>query len=390
VGPLQGIRVVEIATVGPVPFCAMMLADLGAEVIRVDRAGDGPPLLMEPRADPLNRGRRSIAVDLKCEGAIELMLRLVERADVLVEGFRPGVAERLGIGPDSCRERNSRLVYGRVTGWGREGPLAPRAGHDIDFVALSGALHPLGLRGGPPAIPLNMVADFGGGGMLLTVGVLSALWERDRSGLGQVVDASMVDGAALLTTMIHGLRAAGLWIDERGSNLLDSGAPFYDVYQTADGGHMAVGALEPRFYSALLRGLGLDGEALPEQYDRLGWPVLRRRFSAVFSAKSRREWESVFAGLDACVAPVLALGEAPLHPHNVARGTFIDVDGVTQPAPAPRFGRTPSERPSAPPEAGEHTDALLAECGFTAAEVDALRRSGAVGWPPVRPDPGHW
>jgi alpha-methylacyl-CoA racemase len=378
VGPLKGIRVVEIAAVGPVPFCGMVLADLGADVIRVDRAGGGPPVLMEPKADPSNRGRRSIAVDLKCEGAVEVVLRLVERTDVLLEGFRPGVAERLGIGPETCRGRNPRLVYGRVTGWGREGPLAPRTGHDIDFVALAGALHPIGRRGGPPAIPLNMVADFGGGGMLLAVGVLAALWEREGSGLGQVVDASMVDGAALLTTMIHGLRAAGQWTDERGSNLLDSGAPFYDVYQTSDGGHMAVGALEPRFYSALLEGLGLDAEALPEQYDRSGWPVLRRRFATVFMAKSRREWEGVFADLDACVAPVLALGEAPLHPHNVARGTFIEIGGVTQPAPAPRFGRTPPERPAVPPGAGEHTDAILAGCGFTADEIDALHLSGAV------------
>jgi alpha-methylacyl-CoA racemase len=378
VGPLAGMKVVEIATVGPTPFCGMVLADLGADVIRVDRAGDGPPLLMEPGADPSERSRRSISIDLKSDGASEVVLCLAQRADVLIEGFRPGVAERLGFGPDACRQRNPRLVYGRVTGWGRRGPLAPRAGHDINFLALAGALHPIGRRGDPPAIPMNMVADYGGGGMLLAVGVLAALWERERSGLGQVVDASMVDGSALLTTMIHGLRAAGLWSDERGVNLLDSGAPFYDVYQTADGGYMAVGALEPRFYSALIQGLGLEGAALPEQYDRSGWPLLRERFASTFLAKSRQEWEDAFAGLDACVAPVLALGEAPWHPHNVARGTFIEVGGVTQPGPAPRFERTPPALPTPPPRVGEHTEVILAECGFTAADIAALRRSGTV------------
>jgi alpha-methylacyl-CoA racemase len=378
VGPLEGMTVIEVASLGPGPFCAMVLADLGAKVIRIDRkegGGAALPLAM----DPLSRGRRSIVVDLKRPEGAEVVLRLVERADVLVEGFRPGVAERLGIGPETCLARNPRLVYGRMTGWGQEGPLAARAGHDIDYIALVGALHPIGRAGGPPVPPLNLLGDFGGGGMLAALGILAALWEREQSGWGQVVDAAMVDGSALLTAMFHGMRAAGLWSDERGTNLLDTGAPFYDCYETADGRFMAVGALEPQFFMALCSGLGLDPGGLPMQYDPSGWPVLRERFAAAFRTRTRAEWEQVFGGIDACVAPVLTMEEAIRHPHNLARGTFVEVGGITQPGPAPRFSRTPSAVPAPPAAPGEHTEEILIEAGFTEAEVAGLRAAGAVG-----------
>ncbi len=376
-GPLEGMTVIEIASLGPGPFCAMVLADLGARVIRVDRKVSGGALPIA--IDPLHRGRESLTLDLKRPGSAEVVLRLVERADVLLEGFRPGVAERLGIGPDACLARNSRLVYGRVTGWGQEGPLAARAGHDIDYIALAGALHPIGRAGGPPVPPLNLVADFGGGGMLAALGVLAALWERQRSGLGQVVDAAMVDGSALLTAMFHGMRAAGLWTDDRGTNLLDSGAPFYDCYETADGRFVAVGALEPQFYVALCAGLGLDPGTLPSQYDPSGWPVLRECFARAFRSRTRDEWEEVFGGMDACVAPVLTMEEATLHPHNRLRGTFVDVGGIVQPGPAPRFGRTPAAVPAPAAVPGEHTAQVLADFGFTEEEVAGLLAGLVVG-----------
>jgi alpha-methylacyl-CoA racemase len=376
-GPLSGLRVIEVAGLGALPFGGLMLADLGAEVLRLDRLGD-PPFGFVAH-NPLDRGRRSVAVDLKHPGAPAMMLRLAASADVLVEGFRPGVAERLGIGPDVCLERNPRLVYGRMTGWGRDGPLARRAGHDIDYIALSGALHPVGPADRPPTPPLNYVGDFGGGGMLLVVGILAALYERERSGRGQVVDAAMIDGSALLSTLFHGLRAGGLWSDGRGGNLLDGSAPFYATYRTADGGHVAVGAIEPQFYAELLDGLGLTQDELPPQDDRASWPRTQQRFAAIFATRTRDEWAERFSGTDACVAPVLALGEAPGHPHNAARGVFVDVGGVVQPAPAPRFSRTPAPVPTAPPSPGEHTDAALAAWGFTPNEIAALRRDGTVG-----------
>lgn len=376
-GPLEGMTVIEIASLGPGPFCAMVLADLGARVIRVDRKVSGGQLPIA--IDPLHRGRESLTLDLKCPGSAEVVLRLIERADVLLEGFRPGVAERLGIGPDACLARNPRLVYGRVTGWGQEGPLAARAGHDIDYIALAGALHPIGRAGGPPVPPLNLVADFGGGGMLAALGVLAALWERQRSGLGQVVDAAMVDGSALLTAMFHGMRAAGLWTDDRGTNLLDSGAPFYDCYETADGRFVAVGALEPQFYAALCVGLGIDAGSLPAQYDPAGWPVLRERFASTFRSRTRDEWEEVFGRMDACVAPVLTMEEATHHPHNQTRGTFVDVGGIVQPGPAPRFGRTPAAVPAPAAVPGEHTAQVLADFGFTEEEVAGLRAGLVVG-----------
>jgi alpha-methylacyl-CoA racemase len=379
-GPLQGVRVVEIASLAPAPFGCMILADLGASVIQVDRASvvGGGGEAMVP-AGPLRRGRRSVGLNLKDEAGVEVLLRLAESADVLVEGFRPGVAERLGFGPDVCLRRNPRLIFARMTGWGQQGPLAPSAGHDIDYIAISGALDPIGRRGERPVPPLNLVGDFGGGGMLLALGILAALVERAQSGRGQVVDAAMVDGSALLTTFLHGMRAAGMWRDERGTNLLDGGAPFYDTYETADGRHVAVGALEPQFYAELVARLGLDGEELPAQMDPAGWPVLRARLREVFKQRTRAQWAAVFEGTDACVAPVLTLGEAPGHPHNAARGTFTDVGGVVQPAPAPRFSRTPCATPDPPGAAGADTDAVLAAIGLTPQEIEALRERGTAG-----------
>jgi alpha-methylacyl-CoA racemase len=377
-GPLDGIRVVEIASLAPAPFGCMILADLGADVLRVERAEICGTTASAP-LDPLTRGRRSVGLNLKDPAGVELLLRLAASADVLVEGFRPGVAERLGFGPQVCAERNPRLVYGRMTGWGQDGPLAPTAGHDIDYIAISGALSLVGRAGQAPVPPVNLLADFGGGGMLLALGILAALLERERSGLGQVVDAAMVDGSALLTSFVYGLRAAGAWQDARGVNLLDGGAPFYDTYQTADGGYVAVGALEAKFYAELLAGLGLSTASLPPQYDRAGWPVLRARFTEVFLTRTRDEWAEVFAGSDGCVAPVLSPAEAPGHPHNAARGTFADVGGLVQPAPAPRFGRSPAGLPSAPARPGADTDAALAELGCTTAQIAAMRASGTVG-----------
>src|SRR5215470_2827109 len=377
-GPLAGLRVVEIASLAPAPFCCMVLADLGAEVLLVDRTVPSVSLASVPN-NPLNRGRRSVAADLKHPRGAELVLRLAESADVLVEGFRPGVAERLGFGPDACLARNPRLVYGRMTGWGQEGPLADRAGHDIDYIAVAGALHPIGPPDRPPVPPVNYLADFGGGGMLLAVGILAALFERERSGRGQVVDAAMVDGAALLSALLHGLRAIGMWSDRREGNLLDGTLPFYTTYTTADGRYVAVGALEPQFYAELLAGLGLADAGLPAQYDKAAWPALRDRFAAVFATRNRDEWVATFAGTDACVAPVLSLAEAPQHPYNTERGAFVEVGGVVQPAPAPRFDRTPAGTPTPPAKPGEHTDAALADWGFSPDDISELRRDGALG-----------
>ncbi|MBW4701059.1 CaiB/BaiF CoA-transferase family protein [Micromonospora sp. RL09-050-HVF-A] len=357
-GPLAGVRVVELASLAPAPFGCMVLADLGADVVRVDRpGGPAPGRLAAPTTGPLHRGRRVTTLDLKTPAGVADLLRLVERADVLVEAYRPGVAERLGFGPRTCRDRNPRLVYARLTGWGQDGPLAARAGHDIDYIALSGALEPLGRPGERPHAPLNLLGDFAGGGMLLATGVLAALLERERSDLGQVVDAAMVDGSALLTAFLHGMLGDGRWSAPRGANLLDGGAPFYDTYRTADDRFVAVGALEPAFYAALLTGLGLaDDPTLPAQHDPDGWPELRRRFTARFAERTRDEWTAVFADLDACVAPVLAPTEAHRHPHNAARGTFVAVGGEVQPAPAPRFARTPAAAPRPAPDPADPLD----------------------------------
>jgi alpha-methylacyl-CoA racemase len=371
-------RVIEIASLAPAPFGCMILADLGADVLRIERAERCGPRAPQP-SDPLSRGRRSIGLNLKDPAAIDLLLQLTENADVLVEGFRPGVAERLGFGPSACAERNPGLIFARMTGWGQDGPLAPTAGHDIDYIAISGALSTVGRAGQSPVPPVNLLGDFGGGGMLLAVGILAALVERASSGLGQVVDAAMVDGSALLTSFIYGMRATGAWHDQRGSNLLDGGAPFYDTYGTADGGYVSVGALEPQFYAALLHGLGLTEAGLPDQHDRNGWPVLRQRFAEVFASRSRGDWEQVFAGTDACVSPVLSLAEAPAHPHARARNAFVEVGGITQPAPAPRFERTAAAQPAAPPRPGADTDAVLAGLGLMPADVADLRARGVVG-----------
>jgi alpha-methylacyl-CoA racemase len=377
-GPLDGVRVIEIASLAPAPFGCMILADLGADVLRVDRAERCGPQAPQPR-DPLSRGRRSIGLNLKEPAGLELLLKLLADADVLVEGFRPGVAERLGFGPQACADRNPRLIFARMTGWGQDGPLAPTAGHDIDYIAISGALGIVGRAGESPVPPVNLLGDFGGGGMLLALGILAALLERNSSGLGQVVDAAMVDGSALLTSFIYGMRAAGSWQDKRGSNTLDGGAPFYDTYATSDGQYMAVGALEPQFYAALLTGLGLTDAGLPAQHDLAGWPVLRQRFAAAIASRTRAEWVQVFDGTDACVSPVLNLAEAPVHPHAVARNAFVEVAGISQPAPAPRFGRTQAAVPAAPPRLGADTDAVLTGLGLAGTEIDDLRVRGVIG-----------
>jgi len=378
VGPLTGTRVVEIAGIGPGPFCAMVLADMGAEVVRVDRPGRAMGDPDTPPADILNRGRRSIAVDLKDPAGVEVVLELIASADALIEGFRPGVMERLGLGPDVGLARNPRLVYGRMTGWGQTGPYAASAGHDINYIALAGSLAHLGRAGEPPTPPINLIGDFGGGGMLLAMGICAGLVEAGRSGQGQVVDAAMVDGAALLMTMIHAFGAMGLWTDERGTNMLDTGAHYYDVYECADGRYVSIGSIEPQFYAELLRLTGLEGEDLPWQQDKAHWAELKVRLASVFKAKTMHEWCQVMEGSDVCFAPVLTMSEAPGHPHNVERQTFTEVAGVTQPAPAPRFSRTPGAIRRPPPHAGQHTDEILAEAGVDKARVAALRQAGTV------------
>lgn len=377
-GPLEGIKVIEIAGIGPGPFCAMVLADLGAEVIRVDRAGSVAEDFPEQRSlDLLNRGRKSIGVDLKQPDGVETILKLVESADALIEGFRPGVAERLGIGPDVCLSRNPRLVYGRMTGWGQTGSYASMAGHDINYISLAGVLGAIGREGQAPVPPINLVGDFGGGGMLLALGVCAALVETASSGQGQVVDAAMTDGSALLATMVHSFVAMGIW-GERGTNMLDTGAPFYDVYECADGEFVSLGSIEPQFYAELMRITGLGDEDLPRQMDRSQWPTLKARVAEVMKSKPRDEWVALMEGTDVCFAPVLSIAEAYEHPHNVERGTFVEVDGVRQPAPAPRFSRTPGAISSPPPHAGEHTEEVLSAWGFAADDLAALRASGAI------------
>jgi alpha-methylacyl-CoA racemase len=367
-GPLSGVRVVELAGIGPGPFAAMLLADLGADVVRVDRPGSNWPHI-DPAHDLTNRNKRSVRVDLKAEGSAELVLALAERADILIEGYRPGVAERLGVGPDGCLKRNPRLVYGRMTGWGQHGPLAERAGHDIGYIALTGALGMIGRADGRPAIPANLLGDYAGGSLYLVIGVLAALQHARTTGTGQVVDAAIVDGTAHLTTMLHGMLAAGAWQDRREANMLDGGTPFYDTYATSDGGYMAVGPLEPRFYEEFIALLGLAeeypggtarpggtvpaGEGLPDREKLADWPRLRAAIARRFATRTRAEWTEVFDGTDACVTPVLSLREAPGHPHLAARGTFTEYRGATQPAPAPRFSATPGtlRRPPALPGA---------------------------------------
>jgi alpha-methylacyl-CoA racemase len=379
-GVLSGYKIIEFAGIGPAPMCAMLLSDMGAEVLRIDRTEDanlGIPT--DAKYGVLNRGRRSVAIDLKRKEGAEVALKLIEKADALIEGFRPGVMERLGLGPDVCQARNQRLVYGRMTGWGQDGPLAHAAGHDINYIALTGALHSIGRKGEAPVPPLNLVGDFGGGGVYLALGVVAGILEAQKSGKGQVIDVAMIDGASSLMAAIYGLRAAGRWTDVRGENILDTGAHYYDVYETSDGKYISIGSIEPKFYAELLRLSGLQQEELPRQNDRPAWPALKERVAKIFKTKTREEWCKIMEGSEVCFAPVLSLQEAPNHPHNRQRGTFVEVDGVVQPAPAPRFSRTPSaiQRPPAVP--GEHTDEALRDWGLSTTELAQLRGSGTIG-----------
>ena len=375
-GPLNGVKIIEVGGIGPGPFCGMMLSDMGAEIIRVERKGG--LTLSEPKYDILTRNRKSISINLRKQQGVDTLLRMLTQVDALQEGFRPGVMEKLGLGPEICLERNPRLVYGRMTGWGQEGPLAHAAGHDINYIALSGALHAIGRKGQKPVPPLNLVGDFGGGGMLLAFGMVCALYEAIKSGKGQVVDAAMTDGSSALMAIIYGLKAAGLWTDNPGTNLLDTGAHFYDTYETADGKFIAIGAIEPQFYELLLKLGGIDDPDFENQLDFTRWPVLKEKLSAVFKAKTRDEWCEIMEGSDVCFAPVLSLSEAPEHPHNKQRKTFIENDGVLQPAPAPRFSRTEPEIKSPPPIPGQDTESVLADFGFTTQEIEALRSSETV------------
>ncbi len=373
-GPLQGLRVVELEGLGPAPFCGMLLADMGAEVVSIARRSAQAPRT----AQVSERGKRTVALNLKAPEGVEAVLRLCERADVLIEGFRPGVMERLGLGPEACLARNPRLVYGRMTGWGQTGPLAEVAGHDINYISLSGALHAIGRAGERPVPPLNLVGDFGGGGMFLAFGVMCAVFEARRSGAGQVVDASMVEGSATLMHMMHAMRAQGFWKDERGVNLLDGAAHFYDTYETADGKFVSVGSIEPQFYRLLVERAGLDPKEFAPQLDPGSWPRLKARLAEVIRGRTRDEWTAVFEGTDACVAPVLSMSEAPLHPQNRARGSFVEIEGVSQAAPAPRFSRTAASVPHAPRPTGSDTADVLLEAGYDDAQIEALRKGGVL------------
>ncbi len=378
-GPLNGYKIIELAGIGPGPFCAMLLSDMGAEVIRVDRVSASEfGIPKGAKFDLLSRGRKSIAIDLRKKAGAETLLRLIEKADALIEGFRPGVTERLGIGPEDCWARNPKLVYGRMTGWGQEGPLAKAAGHDINYISIVGALHSFGRKGEAPVPPLNLVGDFGGGGIYLAFGVVCGLLEASKSGRGQVVDAAMVDGAASLMTMFFGLRAMGMWTDRRGENFLDTGTQFYDVYETSDGKYISVGSIEPKFYSELLRLTGIDEQRLPNQMDRSKWPEMKEILRGVFKKKTRAEWCKILEGTDACFAPVLSMEEAPYHSHNIYRGTFVEIDGVIQPGPAPRFSRTKVEIQGPPVTPGQDTDEILRNWGFSPEEISKLRAGEVV------------
>lgn len=376
-GPLAGLKVVELVGLAPAPFAATVLADLGASVVRVDRAKPGFDIPIFAR-DPLSRSRRWIGVNTKSPEGRDIVLRLVEESDVLVEGYRPGVTERLGLGPSDCLERNPRLVYGRITGWGQDGPLAQSAGHDINYIGLSGVLEPIGRAGERPVPPLNLLGDFGGGGMLLAMGILAALVERSVSGQGQVVDASMVEGSALLAAGLFGLRNAGAWQGGRGSNMLDGGAPYYDTYETSDGKYVAVGALEERFWGELVKVLDIDPASVAGRLDPAQWPAVREVLTSVIRTRTRDEWAALAEGTDACLTPVLAPLEAPAHPHNVARGSYVELEGDVQPAPAPRFSRTAADPPTAPVEPRSSTGVVLAELGYSPSDIDRMRTDGVV------------
>ncbi len=381
-GPLSGYKIIEMAGIGPAPMCAMLLADMGADVLLIDRTtGSDLGIPLNAKYDLLKRGRRSVALDLKRPEAVAAVLRLVAKADALIEGFRPGVMERLALGPDICLQRNPRLVYGRMTGWGQEGPLAQAAGHDINYIALAGVLHAIGRKGEAPVPPLNLVGDFGGGALYLALGVVAALLETQKSGRGQVVDAAMIDGAASLMTLMYGLHAAGKWVEQRGANMLDSGAHYYDTYETSDGKYVAVGSIEAKFYRELMRLSGLEGEKLPAQNDASSWPTMKQRLAAIFRTRTRDEWCKIMEGSEVCFAPVLSMSEAAAHPHNRRRGTLVEVYGVTQPAPAPRFSRTPGAIQRPPSAPGADTESALREWGFSAEEIERLVAAGAAGKP---------
>ena len=378
-GPLKGLTIIEIAGLGPGPFAAMLLADMGANVIRVERPGGSLfAAAHQPKLDFLNRNKRCISIDLKAPGGVDTVLAMVEQADALLEGNRPGVMERLGLGPDTCLERNKALVYGRMTGWGQEGPMAQEAGHDINYIALAGALHGMGRRGEKPAIPLNLVGDFGGGGLMLAYGMVCALLEAKGSGQGQVVDAAMIDGAATLMASTFGASQVGFWTDERGTNMLDSGSHFYEVYETADGKYISLGSIETQFYAALLEKLGDDAQYFENQFDMENWPAMKERMAEIIKRKTRDEWDEIFTGADVCYAPVLSMAEVRHHPHHQARHTFLDDGEVWQPAPAPRFSRTPGEVTRHAATIGEHTEEIMRDFGFSEEEIAARLASGAI------------
>jgi alpha-methylacyl-CoA racemase len=376
-GPLRGYKIIEFAGIGPGPFCAMMLADMGAEIFRLDRKVSASPAT-EPKYNVLNRGRRSAVIDLKHPNGKEAALRLVGQADALLEGFRPGVMERLGLGPDDCLKRNPRLVYGRMTGWGQNGPMANAAGHDINYISISGVLHCIGHENEKPVPPLNLIGDYGGGGMLLAFGIVCALLEAKSSGKGQVVDAAMVDGSAILLASVYGSFSSGAWSNKRGTNRLDSGAHYYNTYQTADGKYISIGSIEPQFYALLLKHAEIKDPAFEDQNNRSQWPALKEKLTEIFKKKTRDEWCKIMLGKDVCFAPVLSLEEAIEFPHNVERKTFVDIDGVIQPTPTPRFSRTQTQIQGPPPEPGEHTEELLKDWGFSEMEIESLKSSGAI------------
>ena len=378
-GPLAGVRIIEFVGLGPGPFCAMMLSDMGAEVIRLHAKDKSPTFpILNTRFDVMARGRRSLAIDLKKPGAVETVLTLLAQADGLIEGFRPGVMERLGLAPDVCHAHNPALIYGRMTGWGQHGPLSQAAGHDLNYVALSGALHAMGSESTPPPVPLNLIGDFGGGGLMLAFGIVCALLEAKKTGQGQVIDAAMTDGAALLSAMFYGFKAGGAWKNTRYANFLDGAAHFYDNYRCADGKYVSVGAIEPQFYALLREKIGATDTAFDAQNDNAAWPALKEKTAALFAMKTRDEWCALLEGSDACFAPVLDWEEAIHHPHNHARETFIEIDGVTQPAPAPRFSRTPPALPASVAAAGEHSEAILRDWGIDDATITHLRASGII------------
>jgi alpha-methylacyl-CoA racemase len=373
-GPLAGVKIIEFAGIGPGPFCAMLLSDMGAEVVRIDRKGGRSA----GKYDITCRGRRSVALDLKKPEAVEAALTLIARADALLEGFRPGVMEKLGLGPEVALKRNPKLVYGRMTGWGQTGPLSQAAGHDINYISLVGALHAIGRKGATPVPPLNLVGDFGGGALYLAFGMACGLFEAQRSGKGQVIDCAMTDGAASLMSMFYGFKATGMWKDEKGVNMLDGGAHFYDTYETADGKWVSIGSIEPQFYALLLEKTGLSDPEFQGQMNRDAWPSLKAKVARVIASKRRDEWDKIMEGTDVCYAPVLSLAEAPNHPHNKARGTFVEVDGIVQPGPAPRFSRTKPEIQGSAPACGQHNDQVLSAWGFSGGDIAALKSAGAL------------